>query len=132
MFNSRDYCSYRYIIMVRQNCKINILLIFLLLNAIYKIKILFQYFPVVFCCFQKLYNVFLKTIECHICSERVRVNDWRKSTTSRGGGHRKECAQNNQEFLRSLPEPFDVRCPTCFSYLKLLPKVSYAICIYIS
>ena len=54
------------------------------------------------------------------------MNDWRKSTTSRTGGHRKECAQNNQEFLKSLPEPFDVRCPTCFSYLKLLPKVRYA------
>ena len=80
-------------------------------------------FSVVFCCFHKLYNVFLKTIECHICSERVRVHDWNKSTTSRSGGHRKECAQNNTEFLKSLPEPFDVRCPTCFSYLKLLPKV---------
>ena len=80
-------------------------------------------FSVVFCCFHKLYNVFLKTIECHICSERVRIHDWNKSTTSRNEGHRKECAQNNIEFLKSLPEPFDVRCPTCFSYLKLLPKV---------
>ena len=95
-----------------------------------KMYIKFHYFPVVFCCFRKLYNVFLKTIECHICSERVRVTDWRKSTTSRSGGHRKECAQNNQEFLKSLPEPFDVRCPTCFSYLKLLPKVCYAINIH--
>ena len=80
-------------------------------------------FSVVFCCFYKLYNVFLKTIECHICSERVRVHDWRKPASSRSGGHRKECAESNKEFLKALPEPFDVRCPTCFSYLKLLPKV---------
>ena len=75
------------------------------------------------CCLYKCYNAFLKTIECHICDERIRIRDWK--TKSSSNGHRKHCSENNKEFLKSLPEPFDVRCPTCFNYLKLLPKVKF-------
>ena len=82
----------------------------------------FDWSIVLFCCFYKCYNAFLKTIECHICDERIRIRDWKNKSSS--NGHRKHCSENNKEFLKSLPEPFDVRCPTCFNYLKLLPKVN--------
>ena len=83
---------------------------------------LFDWSIVLFCCFYKCYNAFLKTIECHICDERIRIRDWKNKSSS--DGHRKHCSENNKEFLKSLPEPFDVRCLTCFNYLKLLPKVN--------
>ena len=83
---------------------------------------LFDWSIVLFCCFYKCYNAFLKTIECHICDERIRIRDWKNKSSS--NGHRKQCSENNKEFLKSLPEPFDVRCLTCFNYLKLLPKVN--------
>ena len=91
-----------------------------------EIILIFNYLDgsiVLFCCLYKCYNAFLKTIECHICDDRIRIRDWKNKSSS--NGHRKHCSENNKEFLKNLPEPFDVRCPTCFNYLKLLPKVIF-------
>ena len=92
-----------------------------------EIILIFNYLDgsiVLFCCLYKCYNAFLKTIECHICDDRIRIRDWKNKSSS--NGHRKHCSENNKEFLKNLPEPFDVRCPTCFNYLKLLPKVIFS------
>merc|ERR1711974_428109 len=40
----------------------------------------------VYCCLRGLYRSFLKTVECHICLENVRVYNWHNRTTSSGGG----------------------------------------------
>ena len=37
---------------------------------------------------------------------------------------REVCAKRNEFYLKQLPEPFDIRCPTCLRYLKLMPRVS--------
>ncbi|TRY80466.1 hypothetical protein TCAL_10488 [Tigriopus californicus] len=53
---------------------------------------------------------------CHICHMEIERCFWTD------GSHREICSRRHQEFLSSLPTPFDVRCPTCLAYLKLLPK----------
>lgn len=55
-------------------------------------------------------------IQCHVCLDYVDRRVWDDS-------HREECQQANSDFLKSLPEPFDIRCPKCLAYLKLMPKV---------
>ena len=59
-----------------------------------------------------------RRIQCHVCLERVDKRHW--ETT-----HRSDCQKKNLEFLKSLPEPFDIRCPNCLAYLKLMPKVKF-------
>ncbi len=56
-------------------------------------------------------------IQCHVCLEYVDRRVWDDS-------HRDECQQANSDFLKSLPEPFDIRCPKCLAFLKLMPKVN--------
>jgi len=55
-------------------------------------------------------------LQCHVCLERIDRRMW--------DNHRTECQQANNDFLKSLPEPFDIRCQKCLAYLKLMPKVS--------
>ena len=57
-----------------------------------------------------------RRIQCHVCLERVDRKVWETS-------HRAECQKRNLDFLKTLPEPFDIRCPHCLAYLKLMPKV---------
>ena len=59
-----------------------------------------------------------KTIVCPLCKYSVLKRDWNN------GIHREVCAKRNEYYLRQLPEPFDIRCPTCLRYLKLMPEVS--------
>ena len=65
--------------------------------------------------FRKLSRRFGR-VECHVCLEKVDRKLWNAS-------HRSECQKRNLDFLKTLPEPFDVRCPQCLAYLKLMPKV---------
>jgi hypothetical protein len=51
-----------------------------------------------------------------VCLEKVDRKVWETS-------HRAECQKKNLDFLKTLPEPFDIRCPHCLAYLKLMPKV---------
>ena len=59
-----------------------------------------------------------KTIVCPLCKYSVLKRDWNS------GIHREVCAKRNEFYLKQLPEPFDIRCPTCLRYLKLMPEVS--------
>ena len=58
-----------------------------------------------------------RRIQCHVCLEKVDKKVWETS-------HRAECQKQNTDFLKTLPEPFDIRCPHCLAYLKLMPKVA--------
>ena len=58
-----------------------------------------------------------KTIVCSLCKYSVLKRDWNS------GIHREVCAKRNEFYLKQLPEPFDIRCPTCLRYLKLMPEV---------
>ena len=58
-----------------------------------------------------------RRIKCHVCLEKVDKRSWESN-------HRPECQKKNFELLRNLPEPFDIRCPHCLAYLKLMPKVN--------
>ena len=66
------------------------------------------------------YKKFFRAQKCHICAEKIRLWHWND------GSHRAFCYAQNVDFLKSLPEPFDVRCPKCTGKLKLMPKVSDA------
>ena len=59
-----------------------------------------------------------KKVKCSMCKLWVSYKDWHY------GDHRQLCCKRNEFFWKNLPEPFDIRCPTCLQYLKLLPKVS--------
>lgn len=61
-------------------------------------------------------NMGRRNVKCHLCRLPVDGADWQN------GGHRKGCSIRNEHFLKNLPEPFDIRCPTCLKYLKLMPK----------
>ena len=37
---------------------------------------------------------------------------------------RQSCSRAHRQLLSRLPSPFDVRCPKCMAYLKLMPKVN--------
>ncbi len=56
-------------------------------------------------------------VQCHVCLDMVDKRHWQTT-------HRPDCQKKNLEFLKSLPEPFDIRCPQCLAYLKLMPKVN--------
>ena len=60
---------------------------------------------------------FRKKIKCPMCKMWIFAKYWYN------GDHRDICAKRNEYFINKLPEPFDVRCPTCLKYLKLMPKV---------
>ena len=60
-----------------------------------------------------------RKIKCPMCRLWTTVKRWQN------GEHREFCAKRNEYFLKQLPEPFDVRCPACLRYMKLMPKVSY-------
>ena len=64
---------------------------------------------------QKLFR-HCRRIQCHVCLEKVDKRSWESN-------HRPECQKKNFELLKNLPEPFDIRCPHCLAYLKLMPKV---------
>jgi hypothetical protein len=64
-------------------------------------------------------------IKCQMCRLWIWTKHWNN------GEHRGECAKRNEQFLKQLPEPFDIRCPTCLTYLKLMPKVSFKTLIII-
>ena len=59
-----------------------------------------------------------RKIKCPMCRLWTTVKRWQN------GEHREFCAKRNEYFLKQLPEPFDVRCPACLRYMKLMPKVS--------
>ena len=59
-----------------------------------------------------------RKIKCPMCRLWIASKIWHN------GKHREMCAKKNEYFIRQLPEPFDIRCPTCLKYLKLMPKVS--------
>ena len=67
-----------------------------------------------------------RKIKCPMC--RL----WIASKTWHNGKHREMCAKKNEYFIRQLPEPFDIRCPTCLKYLKLMPKVSFFLAAHIA
>ena len=56
---------------------------------------------------------------------------WIASKIWHNGKHREICSKKNEHFIRQLPAPFDIRCPTCLKYLNLMPKVCkiYVFCI---
>ena len=60
-----------------------------------------------------------RKIKCPMCRLWTTVKRWQN------GEHREFCAKRNEYFLKQLPEPFDVRCPACLRYMKLMPKVSF-------
>merc|ERR1712062_606994 len=57
-----------------------------------------------------------RKIKCPMCRLWTTVKRWQN------GEHREFCAKRNEYFLKQLPEPFDVRCPACLRYMKLMPK----------
>ena len=59
-----------------------------------------------------------KTVICPLCKYSVLTRDMKN------GVHRNICAKRNDFYLKQLPEPFDIRCPTCLRYLKLMPVVN--------
>ena len=59
-----------------------------------------------------------RKVKCPMCRLWTTFKRWQN------GEHREFCAKRNEYFLKQLPEPFDVRCPTCLRYMKLMPKVS--------
>ena len=63
-----------------------------------------------------------RTFKCCMCRQRVLCRNLTE--------HRQMCAKRNEHFLANLPEPFDVRCPLCLKYLKLMPKVSRTFCSF--
>lgn len=57
-----------------------------------------------------------RKIKCPMCRLWVHIKHWTD------GSHRQFCSSRNSSFLKNLPEPFDIRCPNCLKYLKLMPK----------
>jgi hypothetical protein len=57
-----------------------------------------------------------RKIKCPLCRLWIHIKYWTD------GSHRQLCAIKNSQFLKNLSEPFDIRCPSCLCYLKLMPQ----------